>query len=389
MTFETLALICVIGLLGPLLAAPSTWRVPVVVGELLGGLAVGASGAGWLDPGDETFSFLAELGFAMTMFVVGTRVPIPERGLRSALVVGVGRAALVGVAAAAVGVALAGGFDSSHSAVFAVLMASSSAALAMPVLEDEGFEGPHLVPLLTQIAVADVACILALPLAIAPSRAAEAALGSAIVVAAGVVLFLALRALEARGIWEAVHEESKERRFAVELRTSLIVLTTVAALAVATHVTVMLAGFVCGLAIAAVGPPRRLARQLFALADGFLGPVFFVWLGASLDLRALVDEPELIALGVCLGAGAIVTHLVVRLTGLPVSLTVLTAGQVGVPVAAATIGTQTGELEGGLPAALILGALLTVAAASVAARFLPAAPTATGAEDGPTGRLDP
>ncbi|MBA4606882.1 cation:proton antiporter [Aeromicrobium sp. Marseille-Q0843] len=389
MTFETLALICAIGLLGPLLAVPSTWRIPVVVGELLGGLAVGASGAGWLDPGDETFSFLAELGFAMTMFVVGTRVPIPEHGLKSALAVGAGRAALVGVAAAVGGIVLADVFDASHPAVFAVLMASSSAALAMPVLEDEGFEGPHLVPLLTQIAVADVVCILVLPLAIAPDRAAEAALGSVIVVAAGVVLFLVLRALEARGIWEAVHEESKERRFAIELRISLIVLTAVAALAVATHVTVMLAGFVCGLAIAAVGPPRRLARQLFALADGFLGPVFFVWLGASLDLSALVDEPGLIALGVCLGLGAIVTHLVVRLTGLPVPLTVLTAGQVGVPVAAATIGTQTGELEGGLPAALILGALITVAAVSVAARFLPAPPTATGAENDATGRLDP
>ncbi|GAA2088078.1 cation:proton antiporter [Aeromicrobium tamlense] len=370
MDFQTLALICVIGLLGPLLAVPSTWRIPVVVGELIGGLVVGASGAGWLDPGDETFTFLAELGFAMTMFVVGTRVPIPERGLRSALVVGAGRAALVGVAAAVAGATLAWAFDSPHAAVFAVLMASSSAALAMPVLEDEEFDGPHLVPTLTQIAVADVACILALPLAIAPDRAAEAALGSLFVVVAGVALFLALRTLEARGIWEAVHEESKERRFAVELRFSLIVLTAIAALAVATHVTVMLAGFVCGLAIAAVGPPRRLARQLFALADGFLGPVFFVWLGASLDLTGLLDEPGLIALGVCLGLGALLTHLVVRLTGLPVPLTVLTAGQVGVPVAAATIGTQTGELEGGLPAALILGALLTVAAVTVAARFL-------------------
>lgn len=371
MDFQTLALICVIGLLGPLLAVPTTWRIPVVVGELIGGLVVGASGAGWLDPGDETFTFLAELGFAMTMFVVGTRVPIPERGLRSALLVGTGRAALVGIAAAVAGANLAWAFDSPHAAVFAVLMASSSAALAMPVLEDEEFDGPHLVPMLTQIAVADVACILALPLAIAPDRAAEAALGSLFVVVAGVALFLALRALEARGVWEAVHEESKERRFAVELRFSLIVLTAVAALAVATHVTVMLAGFVCGLAIAAVGPPRRLARQLFALADGFLGPVFFVWLGASLDLTGLLDEPGLLALGVCLGLGALLTHLVVRLTGLPVPLTVLTAGQVGVPVAAATIGTQTGELEGGLPAALILGALLTVAAVSVAARFLP------------------
>lgn len=377
MSFETLALVCVIGLLGPLLAAPATWRVPVVVGELIGGLVVGASGTGWLDPGDETFRFLADLGFALTMFVVGTRVPIPDRGLRSALVRGVGRAALVGVGAAALGGALAWAFDSPHPGLFAVLMASSSAALVMPVLEEEDVDDAHRVPLLAQIAVADVACIVALPFVISSDRGGQVALGSLVVIGAGVVLFLVLRFVEQRGIWEAVHEESKERRFALELRTSLIVLTAVAALATATGVTVMLAGFVCGLAIAAVGPPRRLARQLFALADGFLGPLFFVWLGASLDLGAVADEPRLILLGVCLGAGAVATHLVARLTGLPVSLAVLTSGQVGVPVAAATIGTQTGTLGGGLPAALVLGALITVAAVSIAARFLPAPRTAT------------
>ncbi|GAA3544433.1 hypothetical protein AFL01nite_16720 [Aeromicrobium flavum] len=371
MTFETLALVCLIGLIGPLLAVPARWRVPVVVGELLGGLGVGASGAGWLDADDETFRFLAELGFALTMFVVGTRVPIPERGLKSALAAGLGRAVLVGVTAACLGAALAWAFDSPHAALFGLLMASSSASLAMPVVEEQGLEGAPLARLLAQIAVADVACIVALPLVVAPARAGEAALGTLAVTAAGVTLFFVLRALEARGIWEAVHEESRERRFALELRISLIVLTVVAALAVATHVTVMLAGFVCGLAIAAVGPPRRLARQLFALADGFLGPVFFVWLGASLDVAAVADEPRLILLGACLGAGAIVAHLAARLTGVPVPVAILTAGQVGVPVAAATIGTQTGELDGGLPAALILGALVTVAGVSIAARFLP------------------
>ena len=43
------------------------------------------------------------------------------------------------------------------------------------------------------------------------------------------------------------------------------------------HVSIMLAGFSFGLAVAGVGEPRRLARQLFAVTEGFLGPLFFVW----------------------------------------------------------------------------------------------------------------
>ena len=54
-----------------------------------------------------------------------------------------------------------------------------------------------------------------------------------------------------------------------------------AALAVAVHVSLMLAGFVSGLAVAAVGEPRRVAKQLFAVTEGFFGPLFFVWLGAG------------------------------------------------------------------------------------------------------------
>jgi len=137
-------------------------------------------------------------------------------------------------------------------------------------------------------------------------------------------------------------------------------------------VSIMLAGFSFGLAVAAVGEPRRLARQLFAVTEGFLGPVFFVWLGASLDLRELGRHPALIGLGAALGAGAVLAHLAMRLTGQPAPLAGLAAAQLGVPVAAATIGARTGLLRPGEPAALLLGALLTiavaVASASLAAR---------------------
>jgi Kef-type K+ transport system membrane component KefB len=145
-----------------------------------------------------------------------------------------------------------------------------------------------------------------------------------------------------------------------------------AALATGTRVSVMLAGFCFGLVIAAVGEPRRLARQLFAVTEGFLGPVFFVWLGAVLDLRALATHPALVGLGLALGAGAVLIHVAMRVTGQPVPIAAVASAQLGVPVAAATIGAESGLLRPGEPAALLLGALVTVAVAvlagSIAAR---------------------
>jgi hypothetical protein len=50
----------------------------------------------------------------------------------------------------------------------------------------------------------------------------------------------------------------------------------------------------------------------------------------------------------------------------PLTLAVLSAAQLGVPVAAATLGTELHLLAPGEPSALMLGALVTVATTSIA-----------------------
>jgi len=366
MDFSVLAVIVLAGLVGPLLALPRGWHVPVVVGELLVGIILGRTGLGYLDASDTTFSFLAEVGFGLVMFVVGTHVPVRDLNLRLSLGRGTARAVLVGAGSAILGVLLAAAFGTGHAALYAVLMASSSAALILPIIDSLGLGGPHVLQLLPQVAIADAVCIVALPLAIDPPHAGRAALGALTVILSGVAVFAILFLLERKGFRRRVHRVSEERHFALELRISLMVLFSLAAVATRSHVSIMLAGFVFGLAVAAVGQPRRLARQLFAVTEGFLGPLFFVWLGASLDLRALGAHPALILLGLLLGMGAVLSHSLARLTGQPLSVSALAAGQLGVPVAAAALGTSLSVLQPGEPAALVLGALVTIAAATIA-----------------------
>jgi Kef-type K+ transport system membrane component KefB len=244
--------------------------------------------------------------------------------------------------------------------------------LILPVVDGLGLGGPHVVGLLPQVAIADTLCIVALPFAVDPSHAPRAAGGAAAVIAVAGAVGVILWQLERRGIRRRVHEISESRLFALELRAQLVVLAALAALAVATHVSIMLAGFALVLAVKTVGEPRRLANQLFALTEGFLGPLFFVWLGASLDLREFASHPAMIVLGVALGLGAAVAHLVGRLLGQPTSLGLLAAAQLGVPVSAATVGSQLGVLRAGEAAAFMVGAIVTIGAAvaggSIAAR---------------------
>lgn len=363
--FHTLALLAVVGLAGPLLASLPHLRMPVIVGELAAGLVIGKTGFDVVDVDDPTFRLFADIGFALVMFVVGTHVPIRGAEVRSGLPVAVTRAVLGGAVAVALGVALAAWFGTGHAALYAVLMASSSAALALPIIDSLGLRGPAVLSVTAQIAVADTASIVLLPLVIDIRRAPAATLGALAVTACAVVFFVLLRAVDRRGWRKSVHSYSEKRRFALELRTNLIVLFALAALAVSTHVSIMLAGFAVGLVVSIIGEPRRLARQLFGMTEGFFSPLFFIWLGASLQVRALGSHPKFILLGLALGLGAVLAHCAGRLLGQPLTLAVLSAAQLGVPVAAATIGTQEHLLAAGEPAALMLGALLTIATTSI------------------------
>ncbi|MFF1828311.1 cation:proton antiporter [Paenarthrobacter sp. NPDC058040] len=364
MTFLQLSLISAVALLGPLLALPRKWHLPVVLGQLLAGVLIGRTGLHLVDPGDPTFTLIADVGFALIMFVAGTHVPVRDKAIRAALGSGAARAGAAAVLAVATGIGTAAVFGTGHAPLYIVLLASSSAALVLPIVDSLKLHGPKVLTMTAQVAIADIACIVALPLAVDPPNAGRAALGATAVAVSALVLFFVLRALERSGTRGRLHDVSEDRKFALELRIQLALLFALAGLAVLGHVSVMLAGFSFGLAVAAVGEPRRLAHQLFAVSDGFLGPVFFVWLGASLNLNDLAANPQMILLGVCLGTGTLLVHSAMRVLGQPFPLAVLSASQLGVPVAAATIGSQLHLLQPGEGAAMILGALITIAASA-------------------------
>ena len=168
--FAMLAVIVMAGLVGPLLAYPRGWHVPVVIGELIMGILLGRTVLGYLDASDPTFSFLADIGFGLVMFVAGTHVPVRDGALRRSLGPGAARAALVGAGSAVLGVALATAFGTGHAALYAVLMASSSALLILPIISPLDLGGAQVLALLPQVAIADAACIVALPLVVDPRQ---------------------------------------------------------------------------------------------------------------------------------------------------------------------------------------------------------------------------
>jgi len=110
MDFATLALISLVGVLGPLLALPRRWNLPVVLGELVAGIALGRTGFDVLHAGNGTFTFLADIGFALIMFVAGSHVPVRDPNLRAGLRLGALRAMAVGAVSVVLAIGIAHGF---------------------------------------------------------------------------------------------------------------------------------------------------------------------------------------------------------------------------------------------------------------------------------------
>jgi len=181
-SFGILSLIVLAGLAGPLLSSSERVLVPVIVGELLAGLVVGHSGFGWVHPADPTTAFLAAIGFAMLMFVAGMHVPVRQPALVRQLGRGAAAAAIAGALSALAGWVTARAVGLPHAAVYAVILASASAAVLVPSLDEAELLGrTEGLVVAAQVAVADVAAIVLVPIVLQPSRTTRALVGAVVI----------------------------------------------------------------------------------------------------------------------------------------------------------------------------------------------------------------
>ncbi len=244
--FGTLALIVAIGLAGPLLAALPRVGPPIVVGEILAGVALGRSGADVVPVDDPALDLLSQVGFALLMLVVGTHLPIRDARLLTALRRGLGLLAASGALAVGLGVVLAPVVGLRHPLVLAVLLATSSAAVALPVLQALHSDHDLLLVATAWIAVADVATVLAIPLVVRKGSVVEVLVGSAAVLAVTAALYAVARAVDDRRSLHRLRHRSKKQHWALDLRVSLLVLFCLSAIATRLHTSVLVAGFAAG-----------------------------------------------------------------------------------------------------------------------------------------------
>jgi len=372
-TFGLLALVTAAGLAGPLLAALPRLGLPLVVGEVAAGVLLGRTGLGWIDAGDPTIAFLSEVGFAMLMFVVGTHLPLRDPGLRRSIRPAALAALLTLALAVPAGFALAV-VGPHRPLVLAVVVATSSAAVALPILQGgTDSAGGAVAFAVGWITLTDIGTVLAVPLVLAVGGLGGVLVGAGLVLLVGGAAFLPLRWLRRTGRVHALRRQSKHRGWALDLRVGLAGLFGLAALATAVGSSILLAGFTAGAVLAATGEPRRLAQQLVGVAEGFLVPLFFVTLGARLEFGALFGSGKALVLFVGLVVAATTVHVLVAVVlRRPVAIGLLATAGLGVPSAVVSIGLANGLLDAGQAAAIVCAVLATIGVSAVGGALLKA-----------------
>lgn len=342
---------------------------PAVLGELLGGVLIGVSGFRLVDPHDVTIHLLSELGVILLLFVIGL-----ETDLKKLMQVG-GSATAVAVVGVLLpllgGIALGHflGFSFMVSVFLGASLTATSVGITARVLSDLGHLQDDESQVVLGAAVVDDIIGLVL-LTVVGTLAAGGALtllgiGKIVLTAFGfVVLAILIGSQLAPRLIRVIDRIEMQRGLFFAAITFTFVLAYIAD---RVGSAIIIGSFAAGLVLARTHRGKDIEREVHDVAQFFI-PIFFVVVGAAVDLRSINPfDPgarrflwiglALTAIGV---AGKVAAGFVVRKKGLRrivIGVGMIPRGEVGLIFA--QIGLSTKLISGGMYSAVALMVMLT------------------------------
>jgi Kef-type K+ transport system membrane component KefB len=279
---------------------------PAILGELLGGIVLGASVLGILDPNDLAIHTLAQLGLLILLFEIGLTTD-----LRALTRVG-GTATVIAV----VGVVLpfvigyvalsAMGIGRLAAIVCAAALTATSIGISTRVLAELGFLQTEEGRVVLGAAVLDDIIGLVI-LSVIGSFAAGVAITTIGVARTSVIAFgfVAIAIIVGSFVVPPLFHAAKRLRSPTTIAImGLAFAFSLAALAGLLGSAIIVGGFVAGVLLNRVDQCDDVQKSAAAMGS-LLTPIFFASVGASVDLRALAQPRTLLITLVLLVAGAI------------------------------------------------------------------------------------
>jgi Kef-type K+ transport system membrane component KefB len=287
---------------------------PAVLGELLAGVVAGPSVLGWVDPQFETLELLSELGVLMLLFAIGLETDLAQL-LRvggtsmTVAVVGVFLPFVLGFVACRLL-----GLSDLRSIMAAATLTATSVGITARVLSDLGHlrtqEGQII---LGAALIDDVLGLLLLTIIEGLSTGQQVSAAMVLAAAGRAIGFLVVATLVGKVVIPHLFRMAER----IELPGTITVFAVVLALAMAWLAdrcgsAMIIGAFAAGLLLAGLPRAHDIERGIAGLGH-FLVPLFFVSVGASVDLGALNPLQSASRFALLLGGVLIVVAVVGKL----------------------------------------------------------------------------
>ena len=373
-SFHSLAIVAAVGFLVPLLLGfVPRLRVPSVVLEIAVGAVLGPSALGWVEV-DEPVRIFARLGLASLLFLAGMEIELDR--LRGGLL----RIALKGFL---LSLLLSIGFCSALGVVglletplfVAIILASSSIGIVIPLLQDAGeLSTPFGQTVIVGISIADFGMIFLLTLLFSAQGAGA---GKTALLLGMVGLLCVLIAVGAAGLgrWRRLSEtleRLQDTTAMIRVRGAALLLIVFVALVERLGLELMVGAFAAGVLLGHMDRDSRSTHPQFhmnlqAVGFGVFIPVFFVTSGIQLDLGALLAGGSTLATVAIFLVGLLIVRgipalIYRRIAGprLTVVAGLLQATSLPFLVAGARIGVELGRMSQTTATALVAAGMLSV-----------------------------
>jgi Kef-type K+ transport system membrane component KefB len=377
-------------------ALPGWIAPPVVVLELLFGIAIGPHGFGWAST-DEFSQFFSNLGLGMLFYFAGYEIDF-ERIRGAPLRLGAYGWLLSVVLAYAIGgiLALLGVIDSLIYTGSA--MATTAIGTLIPILRDGGaLRTKFGTYLLGAGAVGEFGPILLVTLFLSTDHPLQEAaiLIAFVLVAVGVAMF-SMGAVW-RG-WSAL-EQNLESSNQLMVRITVVLIFGLVGLAGHLHLDILLGGFVAGMITRAALRGHEVAvfeSKLTAVGFGFFVPFFFIFSGMDFDLQALGSAAAIAKLVmffalflVVRGAPALLLYRDALDRDQRRALAFYSATELPLVVAITTLALDAGHMKASTAAGLVGAAMLsTLVFPFIARALLPSSDRLPPSDQAAIGALD-
>ena len=382
--FLPLFIVVLLAWLSPLLTSQiRIIKIPSVIIEIGMGVLVGPFVLNIL-PDSHYLEFLGLMGFVFLMFLSGMEVNVVKvvnsfprrkitmsRYLNNPLLIGLTIYLITLILAIGSALLLNSIMKITHIWYFALIISTSSLGIIMPIIKDRGETQQHFGQMLIMAAaIADILSILLFTFTI--SIIEKGVRFEVFYIVLLFVLFFAFyhlgRALNKLKILKKILNTLSHAAAQIRVRGALVLILLFIILSQIINVEVILGAFLAGILLSYFSDKSRssLMMKLDGMGYGFFIPIFFVLVGAKIDLNVFQESGELIIflviLMILLFAIKVIPSMIwVKVFGFRNALSggFLMASRLSLIIAAAQVGLNLGVITPAMNTSFIILAVFS------------------------------